>query len=338
MTAQLTIIGLGQIGASIGMALGEKKAPLKRVGFDKDTAVANAARALGAVDEIQGLSAAVKAADILLFCLPLSQINDVLKKIGREVREGAIVMDTAPLKSPLLKWWKEFIPEGRHYLGLVPAITSEALADPDSGLKAARPDLFKRTVMVVGIPPGTGEAVELFALTFVKWLGAKPMLTDLAESDGMMASAHILPQIAAAGLLDATVDQPGWADARKLAGRPFVTVTGGLAHYDDPASLGAAALSNPAAVIHALDVLIASLRGLRDDIEAGDAESVHERLEHALAAREHWLDERGAAAWLAEGGDQGELPNVGEQMMQMLFGNRILDRNKRGRQNVESRK
>ena len=40
---QITIIGLGQIGASIGMALKDHK-NIKRVGCDKDVAVAKAAQ------------------------------------------------------------------------------------------------------------------------------------------------------------------------------------------------------------------------------------------------------------------------------------------------------
>ncbi len=38
---------------------------------------------------------------------------------------------------------------------------------------------------------------------------------------------HVLPQLAAAALLDTTVDKPGWQEARKLAGRPYATVTAG---------------------------------------------------------------------------------------------------------------
>ena len=41
------------------------------------------------------------------------------------------------------------------------------------------------------------------------------------------AAMHILPQLAAAALLDATVDKPGWQEARKLAGRPYAAVTAG---------------------------------------------------------------------------------------------------------------
>jgi hypothetical protein len=79
-------------------------------------------------------------------------------------------------------------------------------------------------------------------------------------------------------------------------------------------------------VVHGLDVLIAALDGLREDIKNGDDSSVGERLEHSLQARERWLDERGSAAWLSEGGDEGEVPKLGEQMMQTLFGGRMVER------------
>ena len=93
-------------------------------------------------------------------------------------------------------------------------------------------------------PPARRIEVEQLAMNLVRMLDAKPMLADIAESDGLMTTAHLLPQLTSAALLDATIDQPGWAEARKLAGRPFVGVTGGLAYYDDPASLKEAVLAN----------------------------------------------------------------------------------------------
>lgn len=329
MPTQITIIGLGQIGGSIGMALENKKTSLQRVGFDKDSSVARAAETLGAVDQIKGLTAAVRDADIVLLCLPLGELRGTLQKIGLHLKKNAIVIDTAPLKSPMVEWTKAYLPADRFYIGLVPAVTMEALTTPETGFKAARPDLFKNTVMVVDAPPGTPAEVEQLAMNLVRLLGAKPMLADMAESDGLMTTTHILPQLTAAALLDATVDQPGWAEARKLAGRPFAGVTGGLAYYDDPESLEVAALANRSVVTHALDVMIASLKDLRDDIEKGDEQGISDRLEQAFEARERWLNDRGAAEWLKEGGDPLELPELGEQILQTLFGNRVIDRVKK---------
>jgi prephenate dehydrogenase len=329
MVVQLTIIGLGQIGASIGMALRDKKNSIRRVGHDRNAAITKAALSLDVVDEIKNLKDAVQNANIVLLALPLSEIRETLKVIGPWLQENAVVLDTAPLKGAVLEWMKEFIPAGRFYLGLVPTLNPQAFASSESGLNGAHPDLFKRTVMVVDAPPGTLPEVEELAFNLSKMLGAKPMLTDLAESDGLMTSVHLLPQLTAAALLNATVEQAGWAEARKLAGRPFAGVTGGLAYYDDPDSLKVAALGNRAGVVHALDVLLASLKGLRDDIENGDEEGVIERLAQAFEGRERWLNERSAAGWLEESGEEIDVPDFGERISQMLFGSTVFERMKK---------
>jgi prephenate dehydrogenase len=329
MAIKISIIGLGQIGASVGMALQDKKDLFWRVGCDKDKGVGSAAQTLGVVDEIQDLEEAAQDAGIVLLALPLGELQDVLKRIGPKLRAGTVLMDTSPVKSVVLKWTQEFIPEGCFYLGLVPTLNPQSFASTESGLNAAVPDLFNHTIMVVDAPPGTPFEVEQLACDLARLLGAKPMLTDMAESDGLMASVHLLPQLAAAALLDATADSSGWAEARKLAGRPYAGVTGGLAYYDDPASLKVAVLANRSSVLHALDRLIDSLLGLRDDIDKGDEKSVAALLDHAFKSRENWLDERTAAEWLKEGGDSAELPDLGERMRQMFFGGTIADRMKR---------
>jgi prephenate dehydrogenase len=331
MASKVAIIGLGQIGASIGLALKEKSGLPEVLGSDKDSAVAGAAEALGAVGKIARPTDAVKDADVVVLCLPLSEMRAVLKRIGPFLKEGAVLMDTAPIKSPVTGWVAEFLPPKRFYLGLVPTVTAEALGAPETGIKGARADLFRRTVMVISAPPNTPAEVEQLGINFASLLGAKALLADFAESDGLMTSVHLLPQLAAAALLDACVDAPGWPEARKIAGRPFAGVTGGLAYYDDPRSLQAAALANPKRAVHALDVVIASLKGLRDDIDRQDEESVGERLLHSFESRERWLTEREAAEWLKEGGSPVEVPAAGEQVMQMLFGSRIADRNKKAK-------
>lgn len=329
MTAQITIIGLGQIGTSIGMALKENKVAAKRVGFDRDLAVARAAASLDAVDEIKRLLDAVETADVVLLCLPLSEMRETLRQIGPGLKESAVVMDTAPIKSCMLQWAGEFIPQGRFYLGLVPSPTAEALSSPESGLNAARPDLFKKTVMVVDTPPGTPAEVEKLGFSFAQMLGAKPMLADLVESDSLMASVHLLPQLTSVALIHATIDQPGWAESRKLTGGAFAAVTRGAADFDTAASLKTASLANRDSVLRSLDLMLASLAALRDEIAEGEEQNLTERFDRAFEARQRWLDERTSAPWLTEGGNEVNLPEFGEQMMNMLFGSNVANRMKK---------
>ena len=308
MSTQITIIGLGQIGASIGMALKGNK-NIKRVGCDKDAAVAKAAQSLEVVDEIKDLPAAVKEASIVVLCLPLSEIRETLRRIGPWLVDNALVMDTTPIKGGVIQWARESIPIGRFYVGLVPGIHPNYIASLEYGLNAAEPDLFRKGIFAVDVPPNTPEEIVNRACDFCHLLGAKPMLTDLLESDGLMTSAHVLPQLAAAALLNATIGQPGWQEARKLAGRPFAGVTSGMAYHDDARSLSEAVLANRTSTVHALDTLMATLKGMRDDIEQGNAEGIAEQLNDAVKDREAWLDEHEEAQWLKEGGDQEEMPS-----------------------------
>ncbi|MFZ1040983.1 MAG: prephenate dehydrogenase/arogenate dehydrogenase family protein [Anaerolineales bacterium] len=326
MSTQITIIGLGQIGASIGMALKGNK-NIRRVGCDKAAAVAKAAQSLEVVDEIKNLPAAVKDAAIVVLCLPLSEIRETFKQIGPWLADNAVVMDTAPIKSGVTQWAKQFIPTGRFYIGLVPGIHSDYIASLEFGLNAAMPDLFRKGIFAVDVPPATPENIVNLALDFCHLLGAKPMLTDMLESDGLMTSVHVLPQLTAAVLLNATIGQPGWQEARKLAGRPYAGVTSGMAYHDDPISLREAVLANRTSAVHALDTLMAALQGLRDDIEQGNEEGVSTRLNEADKDREAWLDERGEATWLKEGGDQEERPGFGRLMGQTIFGSTVFQRN-----------
>jgi prephenate dehydrogenase len=323
---QITIIGLGQIGASIGMALKDNK-NIKRVGYDKDASVSKAAQSLEVVDEIKSLPAAVKDAAIVVLSLPLSEMRETLRSIGPWLADNAIVMDTAPIKSGVTQWAKEFIPTGRFYVGLVPGINSNYIASLEFGLNAAMPDLFRKGIFAVDVPPNTPEEVVNFSMDFCRLLGAKPMLTDMLESDGLMTSVHILPQLTAVALLNATIGQPGWQEARKLAGRPFAGVTSGMAYHDDAISLREAVLANRAGTVHALDTLMAAIKGLRDDIEQGNEEGVSMRLNEADKDREAWLDERGQADWLKEGGDQEDMPDFRRLIGQTLFGSTVFERN-----------
>ena len=327
MSVQITIIGLGQVGSSIGLALAEQKS-IRRVGHDKNYETARAAHKAGAVDETKiNLPASVLDANIVLLCLPLSEVRETLKFIADDLQEGAVILDMAPAKAKVGTWVNEFIPHGRYYVGLSPAASPNYLHGVDFGVDAARGDLFKNGLFLVNAPSGTpGEAVKL-ATDLIELLGAQSLFTDPVEADGLLAATHLLPQLAAAALLDATVDQPGWVEARKVAARPYATVAAALAYHDEAKSLGEATIGNRENVIRVLDAYIASLQKLRDDIKSGEDQSVAEFIEDAVKAHDRWLHERTRADW-QNPVTQTDSTRFGERMNQMIFG-KLMDRNKK---------
>jgi len=328
MSIQITIIGLGQVGSSIGLALAEQK-DIKRVGHDKDYGTARQAHKAGAVDEIKvNLPASVNDANVVILSIPLSEVRETLEVIAPDLREGTVVIDTAPAKATVAAWFKELIPQGRHYVGLAPAVGANYLHGIDLGVEAAHADLFTKGLFLVNAPQGTpGEAVKL-ATDLVALLGAQSMISDEVESDGLLAATHILPQLASAALLDSTVDQPGWVEARKVAARPYASATATMAYHDEAKSLGEAALGNRENVLRVIDIYMASLDKLRDSIDKGDNKSVIEFLEDAVKARDRWLSERTHADWQNMTQNKSDAQSFGDRLSRMFVGS-IIERTKK---------
>jgi prephenate dehydrogenase len=332
MSVRITIVGLGQIGSSIGLALKAHNLDVHRVGHDKDQQVAKEAQKAGAVDDVKyNLPASIRESKIVIMALPLAAVRETLEIIAPDLQEGTLLLDTAPAKATVAAWTKELLPPGRFYIGLTPAINPDYLHGTEFGVKAARADLFEKGLMVVTVPAGTPENVFSLTMEFVNLLGAMPLLMDTAEADGIFSAMHILPQLAAAALLGTTVDKPGWQEARKLAGRPYAAVTAGAAYHDDVLSLGASALENRENTVRLLNAYITSLIQLRDEIDASAREAVTDRLEEAFRGRMHWLEERAAAEWLKREGQEIDAPSFGERVNQMLFGGLATNRQKQRR-------
>ena len=152
------------------------------------------------------------------------------------------------------------------------------------------------------------------------------MLTDIIESDGLMASAHLLPQLVSAALLNATVDQPGWKDGRKLAGRAYIAATSALMAQNDSESLRMLALHNRENVARSLNTMIAALQTLRDDIEKGNDEGVKNRLQAAQAGRENWLNERSSANWVEMQREPANYPSTTERLFGGIIGRRTKNK------------
>ena len=328
MSVQITIIGLGQVGSSIGLALAGQN-NIKRIGHDKDYGFARQAHKAGAVDEVKlNLPASVSEANVVILSIPFSEIRETLEFIAPDLQEGTVVIDTAPAKAIVAAWFKELIPHGRYYVGLMPAPGASYLHGIDLGVESARADLFKKGLFLVNAPHGTpGEAVKL-ATDLVALLGAQAMISDEVEADGLVAATHILPQLASAALLDSTVDQPGWAEARKVAARPYASATAAMAYHDEARSLGEAALGNRENVLRVIDAYMASLEKLRDGIEKGDSKSVIEFLEDAVKARDRWLSERTSADWQNLEQAKPDTQSFGDKLSRMFVGS-MMERTKK---------
>ena len=319
MTIQITIIGLGQIGASIGLALATQKEVIRRVGHDKEPNISKHARSLGALDKVElNLHDAVQGADLVLLTLPSDQIQETMKLIAEDLKPGAVVMDTAPVKEIVATWAATLLPAQRYYIGLTPVLGSAYLYTLDSGLDGARADLFKGGLIAISTPPATVSDAIKMAADLTRLLGATPLFADPLEMDGLMAATHLLPQLMAAGLLNATLDQPGWREGRKVAGRAYAEATSPVVQLSNAQGLATDVMLNRENTRRMLDSALAALMAIRKDIEDQDLEALAGRLERARQGRAEWWGQRQAADWAS-----AELPATEMPTSAGVFGSLI---------------
>ena len=297
MPVKITIIGLGQVGASIGLALAAHKDKVVTTGHDKDYGIEQRAKKLSVVKETNHhLRSSVEFADLVILALPVNEIRDTFGYIALDLKKDAVVVDTSPVKVEVAKWAQGILPQTAHYVGVVPAIGPAYLDLTGTGLDSAKADLFKKGIFLLSTPSGTpGAAVNLVS-DLISLLGSTTIMTDFVESDGLMASAYILPHLASVALLNATIHQPGWAEVKKSAGREYFS---GISAFSDSSVEGLAMLSaqDRENVIRSLNALMNALLDLRDDLENEDHDSLFKRLKSAKEGRENWLAEREKADW-----------------------------------------
>jgi prephenate dehydrogenase len=316
MSTEFTIIGLGQIGASIGLALAGQKPPIHRIGNDLEPEFSRRAQKMGAIDQVVfNIPRSVKNADVVILACPVDELRENLKAIADDLRPGAVVINTSLVRVAVDAWAKEILPPDRHFISITPTLNPAYLSDTNVGPDSAHADLFKDALMIITTPPGTHPDALRLASDLTGLLGAKPYFADPIEADGLLAASHTLPELVAVALLNATIDEPGWIEGRKLAGHAYATVTEPLLKIDENKVLGTTALLNRDNVLHAIDNLIRALYDLRTQIEKQDSQALSTLIAHALEGRVNWWVERRAGNW--EHNTMDSVPS-GRQMLGRL--------------------
>ncbi len=307
---QVTIVGLGLIGTSAGLALRQYGERVLVVGHDKDAKLAAQAKKMGAVERTEwNLISAVSEADRILLALPIDELKSTLAAIAGDLKPGCVLVDTAAIKSPVLEWATELLPGEVHLVGGHPILVLE-----NPSIEAARADLFQNTLFCLTPGPRTEAAAVRLAADLAEALGAKPFFLDPAEHDSMIAAVEQVPEIVAGAVLAMTGNSPGWQDMRRLAASQFYSGTLVMAEEGPPAARACEA--NRAHALYWLDQLIAELRHWRQILADGNVEALAEAFDKGLERRRSWLQARASGMW--EETVVPEFPTSGEVMRGLI--------------------
>lgn len=296
MKAQnVSIIGLGRLGASIGLAVKKSSATMIVIGHDRNQDVAKIAQSpVGAVDKVEANARNLASrADILVLAVPMSELEPLLSVIGDAIQPHTLILDFSSLKQPGLNWSAKYLVQG-HYVGASPVLAADWLTDGRVEVEAASADLFKNSIFcLMPSPKADPQAVET-AVNFGSLIGAVPYFVDPIEYDSLVQGLEVVPGLLGAAMFRAITQSTGWRDMLRFAGLPFAQTT-------QPLSAGAdiayQAMSNKIATLRWLDALLEEMKSLRrlvSESEEGMLASIFTELH---MERERWLAERVQNQW-----------------------------------------
>lgn len=328
---KLTIIGLGLIGGSLGLAL--KRAgldDLEVTGFDREPDVEKRALKLGAIDRAgdRTMADAVQGAALVVIAAPILQVHKVLEEIAPALREGAVVTDTASTKAEVCRWADEALPEHISFVGGHPIAGKEI-----PGIDASDSALFEGRPWAITPSLRASEDAISVVENLVCLTGAHPVTIDAQEHDSYLGAVSHLPLIASIALFSLVSGSRAWPELATLAGPGFRDIT--RLASSSPDLSHDISLTNRENLVHWIERFVEELRHLRELIASeGRQEELIELFAKAQTARDAFIQ----AAPEKPGAEiEADTISAGERMISFLVGEYVLRRTKEIEQAMKER-
>jgi len=235
---KISIIGVGLIGGSIGLALRNqnnkffKNKKITIVGVGRKPLRLALAQRLGAIDKFTtSIKDGVKDADIIFIATPVKTIPRIFEEVILYCKTSAIITDVGSVKVEVLKKIKQslaaHLKKSSTSAGKGPFfVSSHPIAGGEkTSVVYAKPDLFKNAVTV--ITPLNKKTPRQVIDTIKKlWLaiGSKVYIMSPEHHDDILARTSHLPHIVAYALVnslkiptDKNYTGPGWRDTTRIA-------------------------------------------------------------------------------------------------------------------------
>ena len=278
----ITIIGLGLIGGSMGLALKRSGVLSELVGYARHSDTRSKACQVGAVDRVEtNLPMAVRGAELVIIATPVMSIRGILEQIADHLSPGCVVTDTASTKAQVMKWAEEYIPAEVSFIGGHPMAGKE-----EAGVEAADARLFCNCTYCLVKGSSTTLEVTRQVVELVMQIGGNPLIINAQEHDNLVAGISHLPALLSSALVLTTIKSPDWPQMSKLAARGYRDLTR-LASGDVEMNRDIC-LSNGQSIARWIDNFIAELSELRYLLDE-DGERLERALSRAREARQKWL-------------------------------------------------
>jgi len=199
----VTIIGIGLLGGSLGLAIKQRRLARNVTGFARRAATVTEARKLRALDNcVLDLATAVKNANLIILCTPIAQMKSLVEQMLPACKRGVIVTDVGSVKASVVRELEPLVAKaGGHFVGSHPMAGAEK-----TGVAWSRADLYAKAVCVVTPTPNTSKSALRTVERLWRAVGGRVLRLTPEKHDVLVSRSSHLPHVVAATLARYVLD------------------------------------------------------------------------------------------------------------------------------------
>jgi prephenate dehydrogenase len=277
---RLLIVGVGLIGASLGMALRDRGAVGEIVGLGRSAENLRVARRRGAIDRSErDLLRAARDVDLVVVATPVGSIAPMVSALARALPSNAVITDAGSVKEPVVTAVERTLgTTASRFCGSHPIAGTE-----QSGAAAALRDLLADRRCVLTPTAKTSATARRRVRALWSAVGMRVEAMPAARHDHVYALVSHLPQTVASALVNTVVASGPQGKVLAYAGTGFRDTTRIAA--SQTIMWRDILLANRGPVLDALEHFGAACDRLRTAIATGDGRSIERELRRAALAR-----------------------------------------------------
>ncbi|MDO8302673.1 MAG: prephenate dehydrogenase/arogenate dehydrogenase family protein [Sedimentisphaerales bacterium] len=275
MFDKVTIIGVGLIGGSVGLAIKKNKLARKVVGLSHRQASLTKAQSLGAIDEgFTEVAAAVRGADLVIIATPVEWIIKMFPQINTHLKKNCIITDVGGTKVEIIAAAQNALANPVNFVGSHPLAGSEK-----KGVEFASVDLFQNALCIMTPLKTTHQSAREKVKTLWTKMGCRVKLMTPEEHDEILGFVSHMPHIVAYSMVESIPESfllyapKGLKDTTRIAA-------------SDPELWKDVCLTNSRYVIKSIDAVTKSLSQIRKAIIDREDKTLLDHFTKSKAKRE----------------------------------------------------
>ncbi len=283
---RVALLGAGLIGSSLAWAMRGRGLAGHIAAYSRRAETRATVERLGFADSVhEDPAAAVRNADLVIFCVPVGANEAVARAVGPHLAQGAIVSDVGSVKQAVVRDIGPHLPEGVEFIPGHPVAGTE-----HSGPEAGFADLFEQRWCILTPVPGTPEPALEKLQTFWERCGSTVAVMDAGHHDKVLAVTSHLPHLIAYTIVGTAfgLEESERAEVMKFSAggfRDFTRIAG-----SDPVMWRDVFLNNRESVLEMLQRFSEDLTVLQRAIRWGEGETLEKLFQRTREIRRGVVD------------------------------------------------